>query len=411
MGITELNLTLTEEQKALITAARRFFREVWRPASIALDKLADPADVIAPDSIFWETGRKTFELGYHKMGLPEEIGGLSVDPLSMAILTEEMGYASPGLAASWMVCGTPFLYAMLSEDPQVRELVLAFCADTKAEMTGCWAITEPEHGSDWLLLEGTHYSDPKVVPQVRAKLDGEHYIINGQKAAWVSNGTIARYAALFLNLDSTKGIAGGGVAVVPLDLPGVSRGKPLAKIGQRDLNQGEIYFDNVRLPKSYMIGKDPETYHLMITNQLATANAWMGSCFTGLAYAAYDEALSYAKQRIQGGRPIIEHQNIKLKLFDMFTGVEAARAFSRQVMVYNFQQIAEAKPPALEYSVASKVFCTETAFHVASQAVQIFGGNGLSQEYTIEKIFRDARASMIQDGINETLAIGAASRL
>ncbi|MBI4767925.1 MAG: hypothetical protein HY787_25585 [Deltaproteobacteria bacterium] len=114
---------------------------------------------------------------------------------------------------------------------------------------------------------------------------------------------------------------------------------------------------------------------------------------------------------IQGGRPIIEHQNIKLKLFDMFAGVEAARAFSRQVMVYNFQQIVEAKPPALEYSVASKVFCTETAFRVASQAIQIFGGNGLSREYAIEKIFRDARASMIQDGINETLAIGAASRL
>jgi alkylation response protein AidB-like acyl-CoA dehydrogenase len=411
MGITELNLTLTEEQKALCTGARRFFREVWRPASIALDQLADPAEVIAPDSVFWETGRKTFELGYHKMGLPEAIGGLGLDPLSMALLTEEMGYASPGLAASWMVCGTPFIYAMMSEDPQVRELALTFCADTRAEMTGCWAITEPEHGSDWLLLEGGHYSDPKVVPQVRAVLDGDHYLINGQKAAWVSNGTISRYAALFLNLDPAKGMAGGGVAVVPLDLPGVSRGKPLAKIGQRDLNQGEIYFDKVRLPKSYMVAKDPEIYQALITSQLATANAWMGSCFTGLAHAAYDEALSYARQRLQGGRPIIEHQNIKLKLFDMFAGVEAARALSRQVMVYNFQQIAEAKPPALEYSVASKVFCTETAFRVASQAIQIFGGNGLSREYAVEKLFRDARASMIQDGINETLAIGAASRL
>ena len=156
MGITELDLTLTAEQKALRNETRRFLREVWRPASIELDKLSDPADVIAEDSIFWETGRKTFELGYHKMGLPEELGGLGVDPLSMAILTEEMGYASPGLAASWMVCGTPFGFALLSEDPEVQALTLAYCADTKAEMTGCWAITEPRHGSDWLLLCRRH---------------------------------------------------------------------------------------------------------------------------------------------------------------------------------------------------------------------------------------------------------------
>ena len=411
MGITELNLTLTQEQKTLRNETRRFLREVWRPASIELDKLSDPADVIAPDSVFWETGRKTFELGYHKMSLPEAIGGLGVDALTMAILTEEMGYASPGLAASWMVCGTPYGYALSSEDPEVQSLALAYCADTKAEMTGCWAITEPAHGSDWLLLEGQHYNDPASTPQVVAELDGDHYIINGQKAAWVSNGTIAKYAALFLNLDSSKGIAGGGVAVVPLDLPGISRGKPLAKIGQRDLNQGEIFFDNVRLPKSYMVCKDPETYQAMITNQLATANAWMGSCFTGVAHSAYEEALSYAKQRIQGGCPIFDHQNIKLKLFDMFARVEAARAFSRQVVVYNFGRLSDGQLPALEYSVASKVFCTETAFKVASQAVQIFGGNGLSQEYTVEKIFRDARASTIQDGVNETLAIGASSRL
>ena len=411
MGMTELNLGLTAEQKLLRDEVRRFVREVWRPASIELDKMPDPADVIAPDSILWETGRKTFELGYNKVGMPEAIGGMQIDPLSMAIMTEEMGYASPGLAACWMVCSTPFGYALMSEDPEVQALAVAYCADTKAEITGCWAITEPEHGSDWLLLGGKHYTDPKAAPQVVAELEGDHYILNGQKAAWVSNGTITKYAALFLGLDSSKGMAGGGVAVVPLDLPGVSRGEPWAKMGQRDLNQGEIFFDNVRLPKAFMVCRDPATYQAMIYNQLATANAWMGSCFTGVAHSAYDEALAYAKQRVQGGVPIIEHQNIRLKLFDMFARVEAARALSRQVIVYNSGQSAAGQLPALEYSVASKTFCTETAFHVASQAVQICGGNGLSQEYVIEKIFRDARMSTIQDGVNEILSIGASSRL
>jgi len=133
--------------------------------------------------------------------------------------------------------------------------------------------------------------------------------------------------------------------------------------------------------------------------------------FSGTAHSAYDEALNYARERIQGGRPIIEHQNIKLKLFDMFTAVEAARSLSRRVWLYNASQRAAMQPPALEYSIASKVLGTETAFRVASQAVQIFGGNGLTKEYVIEKIFRDARAAMIEDGVNETLALLGATRL
>jgi alkylation response protein AidB-like acyl-CoA dehydrogenase len=227
----------------------------------------------------------------------------------------------------------------------------------------------------------------------------------------VSNGTIATHAALFLSLDPEKGMKSGGIALVPLDLPGVTRGKPWAKIGQRDLNQGEIFFDNVRIPVSYMICPDPEIYPVLLTAQLATANAWMGSCFTGVAHSAYDEALKYAKQRVQGGKPIIEHQSIKLKLFDMFTAVEAARCLSRQVMVFNFEKLKGGQPPALEYSMASKILATESAFKAANQAVQICGGIGLSEEYVIEKIFRDTRMALIQDGVNETLALGGAGYL
>lgn len=411
MGIIELNLELTAEQKTIRDEARKFLREVWRPASIELDKMSSPEAVIAKDSVLWETGRKTYELGYHKIGLPEEVGGLGLPALTIAILTEEMGYASPGLAATWMVCASPFGVAMLSPEPTAQELVRKFCEDTRAELTGCWAITEPEHGSDWLLMEGEHMKQPVSPPQVTATLEGDHYVINGQKAAWVSNGTIATHAALFLSLDPDQGMSGGGIALVPLDLPGVSRGKPWAKIGQRDLNQGEIFFDNVRIPAGYMVCPDPAIYPSLLTAQLATANAWMGSCFTGVAHSAYDEALKFAKDRVQGGKPIFEHQNIKLKLFDMFTAVEASRCLSRQVMVYNSTQLQSAQPPALEYSMASKIMGTETAFKVANQAVQICGGIGLSQEYVIEKIFRDARMALIQDGVNEILALGGAANL
>jgi alkylation response protein AidB-like acyl-CoA dehydrogenase len=129
----------------------------------------------------------------------------------------------------------------------------------------------------------------------------------------------------------------------------------------------------------------------------------MGIVFAGLARAAFDEAYRYSKERVQCGRPIFEHQNIKLKLFKMYKMVESARSLARRTALHNAVSMSPAAPPA----VASKVLSTETAFKVASEAIQIFGGNGLSKEYCIEKIFRDARASMIEDGVNESLALAA----
>jgi alkylation response protein AidB-like acyl-CoA dehydrogenase len=231
-------------------------------------------------------------------------------------------------------------------------------------------------------------------------------VIRGQKAAWVSNGTIATVAALFCTIDGDQGFKGGGVAVVPLDLPGVSRGKPLDKIGQRALDQGEIFFDDVRIPAEHMIvGK--ELYGMVIEAVLATANAFMGTTFVGVARAALEHAIAYAKERVQGGVPIIQHQSVKARLFKMFSQVEAARSLARRVAVYN----ATNPPGLVQYSIASKTFATNTAFEVASAALQIYGGNGLSREYPIEKLMRDARASMIEDGCNEILSLVGASKL
>jgi alkylation response protein AidB-like acyl-CoA dehydrogenase len=145
----------------------------------------------------------------------------------------------------------------------------------------------------------------------------------------------------------------------------------------------------------------------MVQTILTGANSGMGALFTGLAQAAFDEALTYAKERIQGGVPIFEHKNIKLKLFDMFIAVEAARAYVRRNSRYNV-----ANPPgSLQHAIAGKILCTEIAFRVASEAISIFGGNGLSKEYPVEKMFRDARASTIEDGENSALALKAASFL
>jgi len=407
MGLQELSINLTDEQKAIRREARKFFREVWRPAGIKLDKMADPADVIAKESIYWDVMRESYRQGYHRTHFPKIAGGLELDPLTDNILTEEMGYADLGLCISLGCHGFPYSFGLNSGVPELVELGTRYIADNDAKFTGCWAITEPNHGSDWLYFLGEEKFSSQVTPQVRAVKKGKEYIINGQKSAWVSNGTIANYAALFVGIEPATGLSSCGMAVVPLERHGVTRGKPLNKLGQRALNQGEIFFDDVRIPQEYMLWTDPKTYPAQFEALLTATTAGTGTPAIGCAQAAYDEAYAYSQQRVQGGKIIFEHQSVKARLFDMFIQIEAARSLSRRVSAFN----AANPPGALQYSIAVKILGTETAFRVSSMAVQLFGGYGLSKESVIEKLFRDARASMIEDGVSETLALQGAERL
>lgn len=409
MSYVELDGNISDEAKAMQELARKYGTEVMRPAGLELDKLHTPEEVIAPDSVLWEVHRKYRELGFHKSGLPTHLGGMGdeMDPLASVLISEQMGYADAGLAISLGVSVMPFFLAAMSPEPEMQELVHSYCEDTNADLIGCWAITEPDHGSDWILATEPEFKNPDISPSLKAELVGDEYILNGQKAAWVSNGTIATHASLHLSLDPLLGMQGTGIAVIPLDLPGITKGKPLSKMGQKPLNQGEIFFEEVKIPKKYMIVPDPSAGPGFTQMILISANSGMAVTFSGLAQAAYDEALAYAKERVQGGCTIMQHQNIRLKIFNMFIKVEAARAYVRRMRKY---QSANA-PGSLAHAIAGKILSTETAFQVASEAIQILGGNGLTTEYPVEKMFRDARASMLEDGANESLAITGASSL
>jgi alkylation response protein AidB-like acyl-CoA dehydrogenase len=399
MASIDLETQLSEEEQAVRETVHKFAEDVMRPAGIALDALADPADVIAKDSILWEVFDKHRALGLDEIQNPDS--GLS--PIQQArlrsIISEELGWGDSGLAISFGVTGFPRMLAMMSGKPALLERY------ARPEMVGCWAITEPDHGSDQIRFA----TDPNVEhlgkPNCIARKEGESFVISGQKAAWVSNGTIADAAALFCAIDMGQGVEGVGALLVPLDDPAVSRGKPLDKIGQRALNQGEIFFDGVRVPADHLV-IPPAGYAAFGDVGLSMANSGMGGLFVGLAQAGLDLALAYAKERVQGGVPIFEHQSVKSRLFEMFRKVEAARALNRRVVTYN-----AVNPPQLQYAIASKVTSTNTAFEVTSAALQIYGGNGLSREYPIEKLMRDARASMIEDGCNEVLGLAAAERL
>ncbi len=405
MPYREIDLNVSKETLAMQKEVREFAKKVMRPVGIELDRMPDPADVVAEGSVLWDAFKAYREMDLHMLQMPKALGGMAedLDPMAAYLMGEEMGYGDVGLAVSLGVSNMPFSFAALFQYvPELKQMAHDYAEDKKGEMVGCWAITEPDHGGDWSLGG----ENPKCGPSVVGVLKGDEYIVNGEKSAWVSNGTMATHAVLHVGLVPEKGMAGSGLAIIPLDLPGISKDKPLDKMGQRPLNQGSIIFQDARIPKQYMVLNEEAVDFMPQMGEaiLAGANGGMAVIFSGLAKAAFDEAFQYAQERVQGGVPIFEHQNIKLKLFKMFTMVEAVRANARRMALYN---AANTDAPSGTHAVAAKCLSTETATSVASEAMQIFGGYGLAREYPIEKMYRDARAGMIEDGVNETLSLQA----
>ena len=398
MPAIDLDPELSEIERAAWSSAHRFAEQVMRPAGQKLDKL--PADaVIARDSILWDVFRQYRELGLGHFDVGAELSAHDQAQLR-CIVGEELGWGDTGLAISLGVSGFPTMMAQTSGN---QALIERFPPGT----LGCWAITEPDHGSDLINFDGTlsHPGGHDAKPNCLARRDGNQFVITGQKSAWVSNGTIAEAAALFCSVDMGDGRLGGGVFVVPLNDGGVTKGKPTDKIGQRALNQGEIFFNELKVPADYMV-VPPEGYRATADRILCLANGGMGTTFVGCARAALELAIDYAKERVQGGVPIFQHQSVKSRLFKMYQKVEAARALNQRVVRIN----ATRAQPLLEMAIASKVTSTQTAFDVASEALQVFGGAGIARDCPIEKIFRDARISMIEDGCNEVLGMVAAAR-
>ena len=401
-----IDTDLSPEERDIRDLTKKFALEVLRPAGEALDRLTAD-DVIDSGSILWDVHKKWDALGIRLFGAD----ATAFAPAQLArlgcLITETLGWGDSGLAISIGAGEFPAMLAGISQNP---DLISQF----SASRIGCWAVTEPDHGSDVL-----DFGDSADVPALNkpnciARKHGDDYIINGQKAAWVSNGPIAETAALYTAVDEGDGVNGRGVILVELESPGVTRGKPIEKLGQRPLPQSEVFFEDVRVPGRNLV-IPPMMYPMGLELTLCSANGYMGSTFVGLAQAALEHAVQYAKERIQGGQPIIRHQAVKLRLFEMFRKVEAARGLNRRAVAYNlvnnpFAGAPEGSFPAVQYAIASKVTSTQTAFDVASDALQIFGGNGLSREYPIEKLLRDARASLIEDGANDVLALHAADK-
>jgi len=409
MEFVEYDQTLTDEQREIRDTAHKFAKDVLWPAGIAFDKLT-PEAVVAPGSSFFDVLRQAHELGFDRMSGPAELGGLAASPLTQHLVYEELSWGNAGLAGSILLSAFPPEAALGTANPELaEEFVTPHFAGGGPLRIGAWAITEPDHGSDQLGLSSPEFR-VKGPGQLTARKDGDSWVISGQKSSWVSNGPAATHAVLFMNLEPKVGLHRGGVALLPLNLPGISRGKALDKHGLRGLPQGEIFFDEVRIPRRYMF-VEADAYPQYLDFTLTAFNAAVSAMGLGIARAAFEIALAYSKERIQGGRPIFEHQSVRARLFRMFTLVQASRTLSRQVFVYNLTRLHEGKPAPLHHSIAAKVFCTDAALEVATLAVQLHGGNGMTKEYPVEMLLRDATACTIADGENAFLSQVGASML
>ena len=398
VSMTGFETPLSEEEQAIQHSVHQFAKNVLRPLGRELDAMT-AEQVIAPGSPYYSLFSEAAKLGLDSDLLKEMPPEMAVRVESM--IGEEMGWGDAGLAVSLTVTQFPLEMAKVIGN---QELI-----DLSSNRIGCWMITHPDKGSDvtGLRMErelpfGTQGNKGNML----AKVGKDEIVINGQCSAWVSNGAVAQVALAYLGADYGDGYFGAdgaphGVAcIIPLDLPGVSKGKPLEKIGQRALPQGEVYFDNVRIPKRFAVALKDE-YYGNVASAWSFAGTHMGQMFTGVARAAFEMALAYCHERKQGNQLLINHQLTRYRIGEMMRRVELCRSVARRSLAY-----ARLSPQGHPWATASaKVTVTEEAEKVVMEAFRLFGGNGTTLEYPIEKLVRDVRAALIEDGENTILTM------
>ena len=397
-----VDFSLSDEQRQIVETARAFGREVLQPAEIELDAVAEPDEVFESE-LFWNVMSQAFDLGFHKMGLGEDFGGLGLDPSTTGMVWEELGRYGAGIAASLLPgAAAQQLIALLA--PQNRELVeryvIPYAEDTTGRKISAWGSSEPNVGSD-----GSNYYDPSVRHHSSAVLKDGRILINGTKSNFISNGGIADVFVVFACMDPSQGLRGSGTFVVPGDAPGLTKGSALDKTGLRTLNQGPVFFEDVEIPENYMIFPPGEDYPTLHNAIITVGNLGVGYLAVGLMRAAFEEALEYAKVRVQWGKPIFEHQLITKKFFDIHAAIESARALlwkASWLCKNNF-------PGDLKTSLTAKIYATNEAVRHTAEMVQVLAGYGISKEYTLEKYARDAKLLPVMDGTNESLLLKAAS--
>ncbi len=369
---------ITEEHKMIQEEARRFAQREIAPIAAEFDERGE---------FPLETVRKMGELGFMGIEVPEEYGGIGLDTLAYSLALTEICKADASHGTIMSVNNSLFCHGIMKfgTEEQKRNYVTPVASGQKI---GAYSLTEPMSGSD----AGTMRS--------RAVLNeaGTHYVINGRKS-WVTSAPYADYIVLFTMTRPELKHKGVTAFIIETDKPGFTRGKKEPKLGIRASATSEIIFDNYECPVENRLGAEGEGFKIAMT-VLDAGRIGIASQALGIAEAALAASVAYAQEREAFGKKIGQFQMIQQKLADMKTRVEASRLLIYQACLAKMASEASGRRYSLESSMA-KLFASETAMWVTTQAVQIHGGMGYSKEMPLERYFRDAKITEIYEGTSE----------
>jgi alkylation response protein AidB-like acyl-CoA dehydrogenase len=368
-----MDFRLTDEQKALRDMVRDFAAKEIAPHAETFDEQG-----AIPKSLLDTMAG----LGLMGICVPPEYGGAGMDYLAYIIALEEVCKASASVGLAMTVNNTLFGDPLLrfgTHEQKVRWLSPA----AKGERLGCYCLTEPGSGSDAMSLSTI------------AVQDGDDFLLNGTKL-FITNGEIASQAIVFATVDKSQGHKGVTAFLVDKATPGFSVGKKERKMGLLASDTCELILENVRVPSNQVLGKVGEGYKVAFST-LDAGRIGIAAQSLGIADACLEAAIGYAKRRSQFGKPIAEFEAIQWMLADMATEMEAARLLMYRAALLK----SEGQARFTREASMAKLFASEMANRVASQAVQIFGGSGYIKDYPVERYFRDARATPLYEGTSE----------
>ena len=366
-----MGLLYTEEQRELIEMVRDMAEKEIKPHVAKCDETGDcPIELFQP----------AIDMGLHLLEIPEEYGGEGLDFQTTAMVFEELAKVDAGYADTIVTNFVALRNVILAGTPEQAH---RFADVVVPGNFACFAITEPGAGSDAGALRAT------------AEKDGDFYILNGTKT-FATNGACASIYVSFFKTSPELGKKGISAFMIDRDTPGLSVGAHENKMGFRLSNTTELIFENVRVPKENLIGEEGRGLSIALT-ALNLSRAFISTLGVGIMQRALDEAMAYAMQREQFGKPIISFQAVQHMLADMAMQVEAARA-----LVYAAARHIDKHPKDMsKASSMCKVFATDVAMKVTTDAVQVLGGYGYMKEYPVEKMMRDAKILQIYEGTNQ----------
>ena len=373
-----LILTMTEEHEMLLKMVRDFAQNEIAPIAEEHDESGEfPLATI----------KKMGEMGLMGIEVPEEYGGAEMDTLAYVLTMIEVAKADASHSTILSVNNSLYNYGLMkfgTEEQKQKFLVPV----ASGEKIGAYSLTEPDSGSDAATMTS------------RAVLsdDGTHYIVNGRKS-WVTSGPVADFVVLFTMTDPENGAKGVSAFMIDMSQPGVIRGKKEPKLGIRASATSELIFEDYKVPLENMLGQRGQGFKIAMT-VLDAGRIGIASQAQGIAEAAYEASVQYARDRVAFGGPIGKFQMIQQKIADMKTRIEASRLLIYNAVQAKMNATATGGRFSTEASMA-KLFASETAAFVTDEAVQIHGGMGYSKELPIERYYRDARITRIYEGTSE----------